>query len=193
MPKIYTRTGDKGLTSVTKGERAPKDDVRVEAYGTLDEANAQIGFLVAQLRRQPGNFFEQAANRLEEAQNDLFNVGFDWVWNQGEPSIEAVHVEKLEGWIDDWYSAVALVDDFVLPGGSELASVAQIARTLVRRAERRAIRLNRERPVNPESLRYVNRLSDALFAVARRINTELQTPETTIRRYQRKKPPNRRF
>ncbi|MDA8195469.1 MAG: cob(I)yrinic acid a,c-diamide adenosyltransferase [Thermaerobacter sp.] len=193
MPKIYTRTGDKGLTSVTRGERAPKDDIRVEAYGTLDEANATMGLLAARLRQLPGPFFAEAADRVQEAQNDLFNVGFDWVRNQDPPSIAAQQVEKLEQWIDQWYAAVVLVDDFVLPGGSEPAAWAQVARTLVRRAERRAIRLHRDRPLNPESLRYINRLSDMLFALARRINAELGAREATITRYGRQKPPNRRF
>lgn len=193
MVKIYTRTGDRGTTSVTRGERVLKDDVRIEAYGTLDEANAAIGLLRARLQTAAGPFFGQAADILLTVQNDLFNVGFDWVWNQGAPSIEAARVEQLEQWIDQWYDGVPLVDDFVLPGGSELAGLAHVARTLVRRAERRAITLSRQKELNPESLRYVNRLSDLLFALARRLNAELGVPEAVITRYQRKKPPNRRF
>ncbi|MCL8208879.1 MAG: cob(I)yrinic acid a,c-diamide adenosyltransferase [Actinomycetia bacterium] len=196
MAKIYTRTGDQGLTSITHGRRVPKDDVRVEAYGALDEANAVLGWLRARLEAagDPAvGWFAEAARAVERVQNDLFNVGFDWVWNQGEPSITAAHVEQLERDIDAWYAAIPAVDDFVLPGGSEIAALAHVARTTVRRAERRGVRLNREAALNPESLRYVNRLSDWLFALARRANVEVGRAETIVTRHARRKPPNRRF
>lgn len=189
MAKIYTRTGDAGTTSVGFGERVPKDDPRVEAYGTLDEANALLGLLRARLQAEAaarggaaaGGFLAEAARALETIQNDLFNVGFDWAWNRGEPAIRDEHVERLEGWIDAWDPSP--LREFVLPGGSEPAAWAHLARTLVRRAERRAVGLQRSTPLNPASLRYVNRLSDLLFVLARRLNAELGVAETEIRRY----------
>lgn len=198
MAKIYTRTGDGGQTSVTHGRRVPKDDVRVEAYGALDEANAVLGWLRARLEEAAGAhpaspWFAETAAAVGRVQNDLFNVGFDWVWNQGEPSITTAHVEQLEREIDAWYAAIPPADDFILPGGSELAALAHVARTTVRRAERRGVSLNRETPLNPESLRYVNRVSDWLFALGRRANVELGRTETVITRHARRKPPNRRF
>lgn len=199
MPKIYTRTGDKGQTSITHGQRVAKDDIRVEAYGTLDEVNSAIGLLIAKLTelqkdKPEVGFLNEAVAVLRQVQNDLFNVGFDWVWNSEAPSIESGHVERLEQWIDRWYEGVQPVDDFVLPGGSEVGAQAQMVRTLVRRAERRAVRLAREVAINPVSLTYVNRLSDVCFALARRLNTELGVGEAIIVRYgAKKKPPNRRF
>jgi cob(I)alamin adenosyltransferase len=198
VAKIYTRTGDRGETSVTHGRRVPKDDERVEAYGTLDEANAVLGWLRARLEAAAGghpgsSWFLETAEAVGRVQNDLFHVGFDWVWNEGEPTITAAHVEQLEQEIDAWYAAIPPADDFVLPGGSELAALAHVARTTVRRAERRGVALNRKTPLNPESLRYVNRLSDWLFALARRANVELGRADTVITRHGRRKPPNRRF
>jgi cob(I)alamin adenosyltransferase len=171
LTRIYTRGGDKGETSLGDGARVPKHALRVAAYGTVDEANAAIG--IARLH------VDAAADAmLARIQNDLFDLGADLCTPQGGRRaaergalrILAAQVARLEGEIDQMNAALAPLASFVLPGGTPAAAHLHLARTIVRRAERLVSELAAAEPVNPEALRYLNRLSDHLFVLGRRVN-----------------------
>ena len=175
LTRIYTRGGDKGETSLGDGRRVAKDDLRVAAYGTVDEANAAIG--VARLHA------ERAADEmLGRIQDDLFDLGADLCVPRSGPKGEAAgvtalrvtakQVERLETEIDRMNAELAPLDDFVLPGGTAAAAALHLARAVVRRAERLMVRLARKKgeSVNPHALHYINRLSDHLFVLARQAN-----------------------
>jgi cob(I)alamin adenosyltransferase len=169
LTKIYTRGGDKGKTSLSDGRRVPKHDPRVAAYGCVDETNAAIGLA----RLQAGEEMDAILARI---QNDLFDLGADLATPQQENPkypplrIQASQVERLEAEIDDANKALSELTSFVLPGGSPLAAHLHMARTLARRAERDVTLLMETEDINPEALRYVNRLSDLLFVLARLAN-----------------------
>jgi cob(I)alamin adenosyltransferase len=174
LSKIYTRTGDDGTTALGTGERRPKHDLRVEAYGSVDEANAAIGLARAHLG-QAGEIDAM----LARIQNDLFDVGADLATPaQGLPPgrealrVAASQVERLEQEIDRLNAELAPLRSFVLPGGSPAAAALHLARTIVRRAERLMVALSEREPggVGPDALKYVNRLSDHLFVAARWVN-----------------------
>ncbi|MDP6473278.1 MAG: cob(I)yrinic acid a,c-diamide adenosyltransferase [Alphaproteobacteria bacterium] len=163
LTKIYTRGGDGGETSLGGGARVLKCDPRVEAYGAVDEANAAIGS--ARLHCSG-----DSDAMLARIQNDLFDVGADLCRPEGEADalrISDAQVERLEREIDAMNGALAVLESFILPGGSPAAAELHVARTVVRRAERRAIALAQQAPLNPAALRYLNRLSDHLFQLAR--------------------------
>lgn len=172
LNKIYTRTGDDGTTGLVDGSRRAKHDARMEAIGTVDEANSLIGFAVA----TPGGLAPHEA-ALVRIQNDLFDLGADLA-TPGEdfaPSemvlrIVPAQVEWLEHQIDALNEALPPLTSFVLPGGTEGAARVHLARATVRRAERAATALAAVEPVNPAALAYVNRLSDYLFVLARALN-----------------------
>lgn len=173
LTKIYTRGGDGGETSLGDGARRPKDDLRVAAYGTVDEANAVIG--IARLHASGAD-----AEMLARIQDDLFDLGADLcVPEQGRKGesagyealrISARQVKRLEDEIDAMNASLAPLESFILPGGSAAAAYLHLARTVVRRAERLMVRLARAEPVNPEAIKYANRLSDHLFVMARHAN-----------------------
>lgn len=169
LNKIYTRTGDKGDTGLGDGSRVPKHDRRVEAFGTVDETNAAIG--LAQLHAEDALY-----QLLATIQNDLFDVGADLCTpEQQDPKypplrVTAGQVEFLEQQIDALNERLATLRSFILPGGSPLAAHLHMARTIARRAERLIVELMEEQEVNPEVLRYMNRLSDFLFVAARKAN-----------------------
>ena len=167
--RLYTRTGDDGTTSLVGGARAPKDSLRLESYGTVDELNSWLGMLVASDVVPP-----QRRLVLLEVQNHLFDIGAALATepeSQWQPApIGKQPVERLEQAIDDVDSTLPPLRQFILPGGHPDAARANIARTVARRAERRIITLAREAAVDPDILRYINRLSDFLFALAREIN-----------------------
>ncbi|MGQ0548407.1 MAG: cob(I)yrinic acid a,c-diamide adenosyltransferase [Armatimonadota bacterium] len=170
MPKIYTRTGDSGETGLYGGGRVSKDDPRVEAYGTVDEANSALGVLAAYLDGETG-----AA--ILSVQRTLFDIGAELATPQPGRSASRAHaavtgelVEALERLIDQWEAELPALRQFILPGGSPEAAHCHVARALVRRAERRTVTLARSAEVNPEILRYLNRLSDCLFVLARLLN-----------------------
>lgn len=174
LTRIYTRGGDKGETSLGDGTRVPKHALRVAAYGTVDEANAAIG--IARLDVQTAGDAEAAA-MLGRIQNDLFDLGADLCTpeggRKGGPSalrIVAAQVARLEHEIDALNASLRPLDSFVLPGGSPAAAHLHLARTIVRRAERLVAELAASEPVNPEALKYLNRLSDHLFVLGRRLN-----------------------
>ena len=173
LTRIYTRGGDKGETSLGDGSRAPKHALRVAAYGTVDEANAAIG--MARLHVVAGADVEADA-MLGQIQNDLFDLGADLCTPEsGRRSavalrISAAQVERLELEIDAMNATLRPLDSFILPGGSAAAAHLHLARTVTRRAERLVSELAQAEPVNPEALKYLNRLSDHLFVLGRRVN-----------------------
>ncbi|MGA2089156.1 MAG: cob(I)yrinic acid a,c-diamide adenosyltransferase [Stellaceae bacterium] len=171
LTRIYTRGGDEGETSLVGGRRVAKHDLRVEAYGTVDEANAVLG--LARLRAKGA-----LAAMLARIQNDLFDLGADLATPheggkaKGALRIVAAQVKRLEREIDGLNAKLKPLDSFVLPGGSELAASLHVARTVVRRAERHAVALAKREAINPEAIKYLNRLSDHLFVLARFANAK---------------------
>ena len=179
LTRIYTRGGDAGKTSLGRGERVAKHDRRVEAYGTTDEANSVIGLARSAIARAATDRarLEEADAMLGRIQNDLFDLGADLCTPEGESKrdqpalrIVASQVERLEQEIDAMNGELQPLNSFILPGGSEAAAWLHLARTVARRAERRMTRLAEEQPINPEAIKYINRLSDHLFVLARRLN-----------------------
>jgi cob(I)alamin adenosyltransferase len=172
LDKIYTRTGDEGQTSLGDGKRLPKFHPRVEAYGSIDEANSAIGTAVLHI--------QDAAVRkvLERVQNDLFDVGADLCLPESRQFDREVlrvsdqQVLWLEQRIDEFNVGLASLTSFVLPGGSEASALLHQARTVTRRAERRIVELANQEGVNPATIKYVNRLSDLLFVFARYMNDQ---------------------
>ncbi len=169
ITKIYTRSGDDGMTSLGSRGRVPKDALRVQAYGTVDELNSTIGVAIA------SGLCDRLAAILPVIQNELFHLGSDLSFYKedkekyGIPQIDSRQVAKLESLIDEMSEVVGPLQNFILPGGSIGAAHLQVARTVCRRAERKAITLAREEggEFNANVLRYLNRLSDALFVMAR--------------------------
>lgn len=160
LTRIYTRTGDDGTTGLAGGQRLPKDHVRIEAIGAVDELNSVIGLL----RAQP---LEAASDRLLEAvQHRLFDLGGELAMPATELLNDA-HTTALEHALDRFNSDLPPLAEFVLPGGNEAAARCHMARTGCRRAERALLRLSRDEPVNSASIKYLNRLSDLLFVLAR--------------------------
>ena len=161
LSKIYTRTGDNGTTGLGDGSRIDKDALRVEAYGTVDEANSLIGVILC-----AGTLPESVAACLTDVQHDLFELGGE-LCIPGHASITPQYVERLEASLDDLNQDLPPLKEFILPGGGPAAAACHVARTVVRRAERRVVTLMREETVREELVRYLNRLSDLLFVVAR--------------------------
>lgn len=160
LSKIYTRTGDDGTTGLGDGTRVPKDDPRVEAYGTIDELNSAIGLLLAE--KLPAGVTEC----LTRTQHELFDLGSE-LCVPGYKAITADHIIWLEQTLDCFNADLPPLKEFILPGGNHAAAVCHLARTICRRAERRTLTLHRASSVNSEVLRYLNRLSDLLFVLAR--------------------------
>lgn len=186
LNRIYTRTGDDGTTGLGDGTRVAKVDVRVTAYGTVDEANAAIGQAVvaadAACRSEPApRHAGSVAALLRSIQHDLFDVGADLCLPRGEREeegarlrVSAAQTARLERAIDEHNERLAPLTSFVLPGGSPLAASLHVARTVVRRAERDVVALAAAQPgqTSPECVRYLNRLSDLLFVLARVANED---------------------
>jgi len=174
LNRIYTRTGDDGSTALGSGERRPKYDLRVSAYGTVDETNAAIGIARLHLSSEP-----DVDAILLRAQNDLFDLGADLAApeNPDKPGRERLRildsqVERLEADIDKLNADLAPLKSFVLPGGAPAAAHLHLARTICRRAERLVVELaaDKNEPVGSPAIRYLNRLSDLLFVAARYVN-----------------------
>jgi cob(I)alamin adenosyltransferase len=161
LSKIYTRTGDDGTTGLGNGERIAKESLRVEAYGTVDEANSAIGVVLA-----VAGLPAPVAGCLTEIQHDLFDLGGE-LCIPGHRMITPKHVERLEAALDGFNESLPPLKEFVLPGGGPAAAGCHVARTVCRRAERRCWSLARVEAVAPDSLKYMNRLSDLLFVLAR--------------------------
>ena len=168
LTRIYTRGGDRGQTSLGDGARVAKHDLRVAAYGTVDEANAAIG--VARLHAGAA-----ADTMLARIQNDLFDLGADLCRpgddaEDGKLRIQAFQVERLEQEIDALNASLKPLESFILPGGTAPSAYLHLARTIARRAERLTTELAAVAPVNPVAIHYLNRLSDHLFVLARYLN-----------------------
>jgi cob(I)alamin adenosyltransferase len=161
LSKIYTRTGDDGTTGLGDGTRVAKDSLRVEAYGTVDEANCVIGVVLA-CRSVPADI----AAVLTDVQHDLFELGGE-LCIPGYSAITDAFIDRLEKALDRLNKDLPALQDFILPGGGEAAAACHLARTVVRRAERRSISLAATEAVRAEVIRYLNRLSDLLFVIAR--------------------------
>ncbi|MGI9291505.1 MAG: cob(I)yrinic acid a,c-diamide adenosyltransferase [Gammaproteobacteria bacterium] len=170
LSKIYTRTGDDGTTGLGNGERTRKDDARVEAYGTVDELNSAIGVLACHELPADINAL------LADIQQRLFDLGGEFSMPDTEV-VPAEAVDKLETSLDALNENLPPLKEFVLPGGSPAAASCHMARAICRRAERRAITLSAEAIVNKASIRYLNRLSDLLFVLARHLNIQAGTDE----------------
>lgn len=192
LNKIYTRTGDDGTTGLATGDRVRKDTIRVEAYGTVDESNAFIGHAVIEADRVQGPIGSDLSKLLRSIQHDLFDLGADLATpiavDESPGSrlrILSAQVDRLEREIDRFNDGLAPLNSFVLPGGTAFAAALHIARTVVRRAERVAVQLLAAESENtsPETVRYLNRLSDLLFVLGRVANNHgawdvLWTPGT---------------
>ncbi|MEC8135997.1 MAG: cob(I)yrinic acid a,c-diamide adenosyltransferase [Pseudomonadota bacterium] len=177
LTKIYTRGGDQGETSLGDGSRVAKHDARVEAYGTVDEANAVIGLVRVEIARAGADERDLDA-ALSRIQNDLFDLGADLCTPEdgrraeGALRIAASQVEWLETEIDKINERLAPLSSFILPGGSAVAAQLHLARTVARRAERCVTELARSETVNTEAVKYLNRLSDLLFVISRAANND---------------------
>ena len=168
LNRIYTRTGDDGSTGLADGSRRSKSDLRLDSYGTVDELNAAVGLCV----RSASGSDKAIGELLESIQHDLFDLGADLATpGDGEGlRITEGQTEAIEEAIDRFNAELKPLESFVLPGGSELAAWLHLARTVCRRAERVAVALAGEEKVNPEALKYLNRLSDLLFVLSRVAN-----------------------
>jgi len=175
LNKIYTRTGDAGMTALGTGERVPKHSPRIAAYGTVDETNAVLGVARLQLRQA----HPDVDAMLARVQNDLFDLGADLTLpERGESRARAplrvsdAQVQRLEDEIDAMNKELAPLRSFVLPGGSAAAAALHVARTVCRRAERGIVELAQlpDEPVSSAALKYINRLSDLLFVASRYVN-----------------------
>lgn len=185
MVRIYTRTGDDGDTSLYGGQRVRKDDVRVAACGTIDELNAVLGVVRAAAAGMP-NLATDVDSFLSELQHRLFNLGAELATPQPQlgaaDQIEDADVAALEAAIDRWEKELTPLKEFILPGGCAAAAQAHLARCVCRRAERLIVRLAAAESIRSELCRYVNRLSDALFVLARTLNHASGVSDTTWQR-----------
>ena len=165
LSKIYTRTGDDGSTGLGDGSRPGKDSLRVEAYGTVDEANSTIGVVLA------AGVPESVHALLTSVQHQLFDLGGE-LCIPGHAAIDDDDVTRLEQQLDQYNADLPPLKEFILPGGGEAAARCHVARTVVRRAERCAVALARAEEVRPQPVRYLNRLSDLLFVLCRVLSRE---------------------
>jgi cob(I)alamin adenosyltransferase len=161
LSRIYTRTGDDGTTGLGDGTRVPKEHPRVEAYGSVDEASSAIGMVLA-----VAGLPSAVTDCLVEVQHELFDLGGE-LCIPGHRAITDAHVTRLEQALDGFNEPLPPLKDFILPGGGAAASACHLARTITRRAERRVWELGRTEAVAPQVAKYLNRLSDLLFVVAR--------------------------
>jgi len=173
--KIYTKTGDTGETSLLGGKRLPKNHLRIEAYGTVDELNAYIGLL------RDATDDTTVQSWLKVIQDQLFSLGSSLAMEAGQaPIIQGIldqDIQLLEQRMDDMDERLPELRNFILPGGHPTVSFCHIARCVCRRAERQVVALAHEEPINEIDIRYLNRLSDFLFVLARKLGHDMQVPE----------------
>lgn len=179
--KIYTRTGDEGSTALVGG-RVDKDDVRVEAYGTIDEVNSFVGEAITLMDTEP--VYQDMVTHLTEIQHELFDAGGDLAQagKSRNYKVTAEMVNRLEEWIDHYDAECSPLTQFILPGGVRVSASLHIARVLTRRAERKVVTLCREQETNGEVRRYLNRLSDFFFTLSRVANVRNKVADVTYRR-----------
>lgn len=187
ITRVYTRTGDRGTTRLVDGAEIAKDAVRIEAYGTVDECNATLGLARDALRGTDDPALQRLDAVLEAVQHDLFDLGADLAtpaasrW-EGMVRLDDADIARLERWIDAMNDTLPPLEEFVLPGGGPAGSALHLARTVCRRAERRAVTLLAADPsVGTEGVRYLNRLSDLLFVAGRYAAQASAQPEPTWR------------
>ncbi|HLT54558.1 MAG TPA: cob(I)yrinic acid a,c-diamide adenosyltransferase [Bacillota bacterium] len=175
--RLYTKSGDKGKTSLIGG-RVEKDNIRVEAYGTIDEANSFIGKAVAELKEQE-KLFADIIQDLEKIQHELFDCGTELsnVTEKRPYTLTEEPIEYMEKRIDEMIDEAPKLERFILPGGAQAAATLHLARTVTRRAERQIVSLMKAEEASPIPLKYMNRLSDYLFAAARVVNARLEVPD----------------
>lgn len=179
ITKVYTRTGDDGTTALGGGQRIPKDAVRIACYGTVDELNSTIGVALA------GGLETRVQAMLGRVQNELFHLGSDLCILEEDkarmpvPRVESRHVEQLERDIDELQADLEPLSNFILPGGAEGAARLHVARTVCRRAERELVTLAQDEPIGEFTVRYLNRLSDALFVMSRIENHDKGVTDVT--------------
>ncbi|MEM2855580.1 MAG: cob(I)yrinic acid a,c-diamide adenosyltransferase [Candidatus Nitrosocaldaceae archaeon] len=182
MGKIYTKSGDKGETSLIGGARVSKASKRIEAYGEVDESNAMLGFIIASIEDEDIKLI------LNKIQNELFILGSDLADTSypnnlyNIPRITKDMVEYIEKIIDEYEKEVEEIRYFILPGGSKEGALLHIARTIVRRAERSIVELAEKENINPFIIEYINRLSDLLFILARTVNKRRGINDTPWRK-----------
>lgn len=180
--RIYTRSGDKGTTSLVYGRRIPKDDLRVEAYGTCDEANSMIGLALSFLDDVEWAGKEVFLNKMYRIQTILFHVGAEISTPTDREvawKLKQEHIDELEAQIDEWNKELPELTQFILPSGHQSSSALHLARTVVRRAERATVSIQDEIP-DSLATAYLNRLSDFLFVAARYVNNELKGNEIPL-------------
>ncbi len=187
MAKLYTRKGDDGNTNLLGGSSVSKDDTRVEAYGTVDELNAQLGVAASLFHdANQAAHFEAISDRMGIVQGELFEVGAELArpkspgnQPQNTSAISPDRIARMESWIDEADAIVPPLKRFILPGGNRVAAHLHVCRALCRRAERRVVTLASRHPINPHVPIYLNRLSDLLFVWARLTNHFAKCPEQT--------------
>ena len=163
LTRIYTRTGDAGTTGLADGSRVAKDAPRIEAIGAVDELNSVLGVLLTEALP------DEVRSCLTDVQHDLFDLGGE-LSRPGHAIMTEAYVSRLEHSLDGFNKALPPLKDFILPGGSRAAALAHVARTVCRRAERRLVTLDKKKSAPPCAVRYMNRLSDLLFVLARVLN-----------------------
>ncbi|MFC0301326.1 cob(I)yrinic acid a,c-diamide adenosyltransferase [Virgibacillus soli] len=181
--RIYTRSGDKGTTSLIYGRRVPKNDMRVEAYGTCDEANSMIGLALSYLDGVDWNGKDVFLEKMHRVQTIIFHVGAELatpVDREVTWKLKKTHIEELEKQIDEWDATLDPLKNFILPSGHQASSALHLARTVVRRAERLVVGLVDE-GVNEMVVSYLNRLSDFLFVAARYVNKQVGGTEIPLK------------
>lgn len=188
ISKVVTKTGDEGSTALIGGERVSKGSLRVASYGEVDELNSCLGLSVTYLADQ------NCRDILQEIQHRLFTLGADLASPPGVevPRVEADHVARLEEILEGLMDELPPLEEFILPGGGPGGATLHLARTVARRAERTAVLLNEQEPINPQAIIFLNRLSDLLFVLARVANRREGLPETLADFSQKKSRRQRR-
>jgi len=176
--KLYTKTGDKGTTSLLGGKKVSKSHDRIEAYGNVDELNSFIGLLKDQAEVET-----RIKQQLYWIQETLFSLGSVLATESGFtgfklPEITIIEIKQMEQWIDQYAAKVPELKNFILPGGHQAVSVCHVCRTVCRRTERSVIKLSENEPLNENIIPFLNRLSDYFFILARKIAVDLNVPET---------------
>tara|TARA_B100000073_G_scaffold346308_1_gene357414 strand:+ start:1530 stop:2108 length:579 start_codon:yes stop_codon:yes gene_type:complete len=173
--KVYTGAGDKGRTRLGDGSLTPKHSIRVDAYGNIDEANSAVGLVISELRDNSEH--DELVVFLMRVQSDLFDLGADLCkpimernTENNRISITEEQVKSLENKIDEYNASLDTLNSFILPGGKYSAAQSHLARTIIRRAERSITKLSEDEPINPYIIKYINRLSDLFFVIARILN-----------------------
>ena len=172
--KIYTRRGDQGETSLFGGSRVKKDHPRIKVYGAVDELNSLIGLLLTEIKG------DKERETLHQVQKNLLCVGTKLATpdeEKGGPTLKQDQIDKLESTIDNWETKLEPLKSFILPGGTKAASLCHMARTACRCTERKVVKLSKSESIPPEILKYINRLSDFFFMMARWCNAEAGHPE----------------